>query len=244
MRLDTHVHLLIDKQAVPDELQIRMTFKYASRQHLDGLCVMEHLDADHYPRLMTALFEENQLGFERCGDALRTDDGLHVYPGAEVAIKGGGDVGVHASVRALLSLERSKGFYGVESLREALHRTGEPFVMVAHHMLLPNKRLAELEKHPALVDAVEVPGKDPGAREAYLSRARNDHLPVLSGSDAHVWIQVGAGSVRIPGNGGDQLDPRARLLDDKHWSDIEIAPDAQDVVRLARAFRARQNLTA
>jgi hypothetical protein len=248
-RIDTHVHMLIDKTASPSRVQMDMALKYAKRRGLDAVCVMEHLDAPYYPQLVEQLFITNYRRYLAPG-VIQTADGLMVFSGAEVSLSSGADVGVHTVPEVLLTLSRTKGFYSLRSLRNELDRRGEDFMIVAHHVLLPGKHSPELIEDARLVDALELPGKDPTNAAAYGRLAATLQLPVVCGSDAHVWIQIGAGSSAITSDELSQCRSRATLFHAISAGDLvsQLDEDAVELVRLAREFRAgssaRQQLTS
>jgi hypothetical protein len=73
-------------------------------------------------------------------------------------------------------------------------------VRIGAHMFRENKKLGGLaEKDLRRLDALEVNGKDFGTEEELLERARRLDLPVVAGSDAHHWLQIGRPAHRLRG---------------------------------------------
>jgi hypothetical protein len=240
-RIDTHVHLLIDKLAEPDAAQIRERIAYAADRGLRAVCIMEHLDAAHYARLISEVFVENRLGWHPLeGGVMMTREGVMVFSGAEVSLHGGADVGVHAAPAVLLSLNRAKGHYTLSGLRQALQGSGQEFLIVAHHVLLPGKHCQELYDDPSLVDALEIPGKVPAMAPRYRELSHVFNLPVVSGSDAHVWVQIGVGCAEVPDGMLSDQEPRASFFNlvRSGGPTPRLAPDGEALLLKARELRA------
>ena len=240
MKIDTHVHLLIDKQSRPCKVQIRLLFKHACKIGLSGLVITEHRDAAHFESLVRRIFLQNEFGLDQVESGhLRTNDGVSVYSGAEISIAGGGDVGVHASPDVVLGLSNARSEYTVASLRRALEESGEPFLMVAHHLLNPGKWLTELDVEPHLVHAIEIPGKAPNEIVEYISLVKSMNKPACSGSDAHVWIQLGAGSTDIELEAKDSYRKEFFAKVTSGNTRCHLSPDSEEIVGLARECRAK-----
>ncbi|PJD91621.1 MAG: hypothetical protein CK424_06230 [Legionella sp.] len=99
MKIDTHTHLFLTKESKPDWKSINFYFDIARMKDLDVVCCTEHLDAIHYSHLLNDLFLNNILGGELLDEGVvRLPNGLIATSGAEVALSGGADVGLHTQL--------------------------------------------------------------------------------------------------------------------------------------------------
>lgn len=192
--VDTHVHLLLSKrQSSPDWQAIGQVLEMASISGLDALCITEHVEADGYASLMQGLFVENQMGGYLHGENTLCVQGVCLFPAAELELANKTNVGVHTDLQGLLALERSAGAYTLAALHDRLKRRGKPFKLVAHHVLWPGKTCDDLEMLGRYIHAIEVPAKDMANAPRYVALAEALKLATTGGSDAHTFIQVGAG---------------------------------------------------
>jgi histidinol phosphatase-like PHP family hydrolase len=191
--IDTHVHFLVSKVAEPDWAEIGFAVRAARSDGIDIICVTEHLDAVNYEALVRGIFDEMRLGgtLIRPG-VLQLDDGLILSSAAEIALKGGGDVGLHCSPQQLLALDRAKGAYSLADLVEHIAPFKDEVLLVAHHYFWANKSFAELPMLAQHVDAVELPAKDLAHTQDYVELAQRFDLPLIGASDAHTWVQIGS----------------------------------------------------
>lgn len=238
MKVDTHVHLLPSKTAQPDWGEIAFTLRFARLSGLDAICVTEHRDAVHWRDLMTGLFIERRLGGEIvAGSVLRLQNGLLVSAGAEVALKGGGDIGVHSSYDALVSISGEKGAHTLADLASLIKTQHPDSTLVAHHVLWKNKWIDGLESKLDSIDAMEHPAKDNAKVDQYCRLSAKLGKPSTSGSDAHTWIQLGAGYTELDIMPA-QFSARsfnAALADGR--SQAVISPFSAELVRRSGIYR-------
>jgi hypothetical protein len=156
---------------------------------------MEHFHAADFWGLYETLM---QIWRYRNG-VLVTGDGFPILTGAELSMREGADLLVLAPVEQLrrfdagLPLPATCGYRPLIGEALAAARTAG-VLLIGAHMFRPNKELANLGldnlRH---LDALELNGKDQSvatARRLYQS-AQVLGLPVVGGSDAHFWLQVG-----------------------------------------------------
>lgn len=191
-RVDTHTHPKISKHFAFDPRAIVRMTRSAMRAGLDGLALTEHFHAAGFWKIwdhMDAAFHLER-GLFWAGD-------LALLPGAEINIKEGAHVIVLGDVAELRRLDHafterlSNGYE--PRLREFLEVTDDfDLVRIGAHMFRPTK---ELGKFPAAdlrrLHALEVNGKDFGTEVMLLAQARALGLPIVAGSDAHHWLQIG-----------------------------------------------------
>lgn len=242
--IDTHVHLLVSKVAAPDWAEIAFTMRAARGDGIDVLCITEHLDAVHYVTLVRGLFDEKRLGGTLVGPGvLQLDDGLVVSSGAEVALKGGGDVGLHCSPDRLLALDRAKGAYSLSELIANVAPFADEAVLVAHHYYWSNKSFAELPAMADRIDAIELPAKDLARAEQYSQLAQQLDRPLIGASDAHTWVQVGSCRSHCDSASDAEFSPRV-LKSWLHKRELHAVPLAQASERVRISRLLRDNLEA
>lgn len=191
--LDAHVHLLMWKQqAEPDWNSVSQTLKVANFNELDAICITEHIEADAYEKLMRGLFCSNRLGGSTQGDGSVICNGVLVLPGAELHLANNMNIGVHADLETLLSLDRRASAYTLDTLHGLLEKRGRPFKLVAHHIFWPGKTCSDLEALKRCINAIEVPAKDLTNIHKYLTLASTLNLDTTGGSDSHSFISIGA----------------------------------------------------
>ena len=191
-RIDTHTHPKISKHFAFDPGAIDRMIARARRARLHGMCLTEHFHATAYwdiPRHLETTYPYDR-GVFRAGD-------LALIPGAEVNIREGAHVIVLADVAELRRLDqafpqRLSDRYE-PTLREFLDVTDDfEVARIGAHMF---RRAKELGKFPASdlrrLHALEINGKDFGTEVMLLAQARALGLPIVGGSDAHHWLQIG-----------------------------------------------------
>lgn len=191
-RIDTHTHPKISKHFAFEPRSVVRMVKMAKRVGLDGLALTEHFHGREFWSIYKHLF--SMYPSER---GVFWADGLAIIPGAEVNIRERAHVIVMGEVAELARLDRafptplSDGYEPL--LREFLDVTDDfDIVRIGAHMFRPCK---ELGKFPAVdmrrLHALEVNGKDFGTEMMLLVQARALGLPIVAGSDAHHWLQLG-----------------------------------------------------
>lgn len=237
--IDSHVHFLVSKVADPDWAEIAFSVRAARGDGIDVICVTEHLDAVHYGALIRGIFEERRLGGTLVGPGvLRLDDGLTLSSGAEVALKGGGDVGLHCAPERLLALDTAKGAYSLAGLVDVVAPFADEAVLVAHHYYWSNKSFAELPALSAHVDAVELPAKHLARAADYAALAAQLAKPLIGASDAHTWVQIGScrSECDVAGDGGFSHALLKQWIRDGGLRAVPLA-QAAERVRISRLLR-------
>jgi hypothetical protein len=191
-RIDTHTHPKISKHLSFNPRALDRMVRMAQRIGLDGMAVTEHFHGAGFWTIYDHLqaTHRNELG-------LFWSERLALIPGAEVNIREGahvivlGDVGELRRLDGAFASPLSRGYE--PALREFLDVTDDlDIVRVGAHMFRPGKELgkftvADLRR----LHALEVNGKDFGTEIMLLAQARALGLPIVAGSDAHHWLQLG-----------------------------------------------------
>lgn len=191
-RIDTHTHPKISKHYAFDPGSVRRMVRMARRAGLDGLALTEHFHARGYWDIADHLADTLP-----CDRGAFVADGVTLIPGAEVNIREGAHVIVLGEVSELRRLDEafeerlSRGYE--PALREFLDVTDDfDVARIGAHMF---RRAKELGKFAAVdlrrLHALEINGKDFGTEIMLLVQARALGLPIVAGSDAHHWLQIG-----------------------------------------------------
>lgn len=191
-RIDTHTHPKISKHFAFAPGAVNRMVAMARRVGLDGVCLTEHFHATAYwdiPRHLEGTYP--------CVRGVFWAGDMALVPGAEVNIREGAHVIVLGEVGELRRLDaafpqRLSEHYE-PTLREFLDVTDDfDIARIGAHMF---RRAKELGKFPASdlrrLHALEVNGKDFGTEVMLLTQARALGLPIVGGSDAHHWLQMG-----------------------------------------------------
>lgn len=201
-KIDVHVHGIISKAYPFDPAHFRKTVAQARRVGLDGFAITEHFHARHFWDVHTDLLQR----YPYKDGVYEAEEGIRVLSGAELDVREGGHIGILGHVdnlRALddaFSLRLSEGYYpAFDELRA--EATKHDLTLIANHPARPLKYLFKLSMEQlAQFNAIELNGKDEdGQEEEVLRMAQLLHKPLVGGSDAHVWAQVGVRHTVIPG---------------------------------------------
>lgn len=235
MLVDTHVHLLSHKTARIDVNSILDCFASAADTGLGGICICEHRESDVYEDLLALVFEQcglNGLRYVQPGVALWLER-LYVLSGTELELSDGSNVGVHAPPAMLRSLSNVPRTHQLRQLRKSSHVHGS--TLVAHHMFWPGKHPADLQDVLACVDAIELPAKDWTSAAKYSQIASASGLPLVAGSDAHTFVQVGAAYTEL------KLD--GPVLNHRSLGDsVRAAPAARLSLEVGRLVKISERL--
>ena len=138
-----------------------------------------------------------EFRYSEAAGAYEGPDGFRLLSGAELSIAQGCDLIVLATVGQLRELDGALTKPATHGYRHpfaeavaAAHAVGA-FVIGAH-MVRPGKELAKVGKDKlGALDALELNGKDFIADDRVRTVAAKLRVPVVGGSDAHFWAQVG-----------------------------------------------------
>jgi hypothetical protein len=191
-RIDTHTHPNMSKHFPFNPQVIPRMVARGRRAGLDAIALTEHFHARQYWKI----HEHLEAAYPSARGVFHAD-GLALVPGAEVNIRERAHVIVLGEVAELRRLDRafpgrlSDGYE--PSLREFLDVTDDfELARIGAHMF---RRCKELGKFPAAdlrrLHALEINGKDFGLETMVLVQARALDLPIVGGSDAHHWLQLG-----------------------------------------------------
>lgn len=239
--IDTHVHLLVSKkQNEPDWVEIKKILDMAYEAGLTAVCVTEHAESAGYRQLMKSLFEDNVYNGQLAEGGVILPSGLMLYPGAEVQLSNGTNVGVHAPLQTLMELNTTAGFYSLDELEDYLQKVGKTFALVAHHIYWEGKTFPDHDRLAEVVSAIEVPAKDSRNSDKYRSLAEKYALPNTGGSDAHTFIQIGACYTQVQQD-GEHLSHEAFISSLREGSCMaQVSPAVERLVTTSKLYRKHQ----
>jgi predicted metal-dependent phosphoesterase TrpH len=191
-RIDTHSHPNMSKHFNFNPRSIERMARMARRVGLDGLALTEHFHAVGF----WPVHEHLERTYPIEGGVFRADR-LALIPGAEINIREGAHIIVLGEVNELRRLDRA--------FPEPLSRRYEPtfrefldvseyfdVARIGAHMFRRTKELGKFRIDDLKrLHALEVNGKDFGTEVMLLVQARALGLPIVAGSDAHHWLQLG-----------------------------------------------------
>jgi predicted metal-dependent phosphoesterase TrpH len=198
-RIDTHTHPKISKHFRFDPDSVTRMRRMAERVGLDAIALTEHFHGTDF----WAIHEHLERTYPTEGGVFWAD-GLALIPGAEINIREGAHVIVLGEVAELRRLDRAFP----EALSDRYEPTFREFLDVTEyfdvarigaHMFRPCKELGKFRTDDLRrLDALEVNGKDFGTEVMLLVQARALGLPIVGGSDAHHWLQLGVRHTLVP----------------------------------------------
>jgi predicted metal-dependent phosphoesterase TrpH len=205
-RVDTHTHPKISKHFHLEPASITRTVRMARAVGLDAVALTEHFHARGYWDIYEHLADRYP-----CERGVFHADGITLIAGAEVNIREKAHVIVLGEVAELRRLDEafpellSRGYE--PTLHEFLDVTADfELARIGAHMF---RRSKELGKFAAAdlrrLDALEINGKDFGTEMMLMVQARALGLPIVAGSDAHHWLQLGVRHTLLH---ADDLDVR------------------------------------
>jgi hypothetical protein len=191
-RIDTHSHPNMSKHFKFAPVSVDRMVRMARRVGLDGFALTEHFHATDF----WAVHEHLERRYPVEGGVFWADD-LALIPGAEINIREGAHVIVLGEVSELRRLDRAFA----QPLSHRYEPTFREFLDVSDyfdvarigaHMFRRTKELGKFRIDDLRrLHALEVNGKDFGTEVMLLVQARALGLPIVAGSDAHHWLQLG-----------------------------------------------------
>lgn len=241
--LDLHTHMKIAKRLEFRPRDVLRAAETLSRRGLAGLAITEHAHAigfwDIY-RHLGRNFSYRHGRFE-VGD-------LCFYPGLELTLDEMVDITFIAPLEELRRLDEafrhplSAGYH--PSAIELLNRLDElrlDAIRIAAHPVRDDKSVASVPEKilGAIVYALELNGRYTDSESVRRVGELSEHLglPVVGGSDAHVWPQLGASCTLLRGVGDRYEDLRDAILSG-HCRPI-IDDDAARLVNAAERLKKR-----
>ncbi len=216
-RIDLHTHAKISKLFPFEVRSVHQMLAQARRVGLDGVALVEHFHASNFWEVHETLGRM----FTYADGVYQTESGFQILTGAELSLL---NEGRPADLILLGTLDQLRRFNGHLS-RPATGGYKPPFVeavavarqaglfAIGAHIFRQGKELAVLGRELAALDALEANGKDFRKDERIYDFARRVGLPVVGGSDAHFWPQIGIKATLLPINDITQAKVTAAIRD-------------------------------
>ncbi len=236
-RIDFHTHAKPSKR-LPFSLDaFWWTVSQARQTELDAFVLTEHFHAPDFWTMYDILCQTVTYD----DGVLLVDDQLCVLTGAELGVSEGCDILLLGTLDQLGRFSQGLCASPVTGYKppfdealEVARRHG--LLMIGAHMYRCGKELARLgQARLRRLDALELNGKDFFNDAAVRDEARRLNLPVVGGSDAHVWLQVGIKATVLPVH---EVTPRtvARALAIGE-TDVHSLPYGPMAVQMSGAFK-------
>ncbi len=240
--VDLHVHCKVSK-AIPFQMeQFERMVERAHKLGLSGFALTEHFHSNDFWPSICGLIRQ----YPYAAGGIAVSPGFTVLTGAEVTLADRADVTLIGLLESLAWLDRQfsprlseGGFPYLKDLIEPAHEA--KLLIIGAHPTRRAKRLIDLDEALLMrLDAIEVNGKDVAsgpADETIEAGARRLGLPVVGGSDAHYWPQVGIEYTVIP-CGELTLDELRRCLAGKCTS-AKTGRNVRRIVHTCSAYKRR-----
>lgn len=237
MRVDFHVHAKPSKRLRFSLDAFWWTVSQARQTGLDAFALTEHFHAPDFWSIYEVLCQT--LPYE--DGVLHVDDQLRILTGAELGVAEGCDILLIGALDQLGRFSQGLPASPVTGykppFREAVavaRRQG--LLLIGAHMFRCGKDLVRLGPgHMRRLDAIELNGKDFFNDGAVREEARRLGLPVVGGSDAHVWLQVGIKATVLPVREVTQRNVARALASGE--TDVQSLPYGPMAVQMSGAFK-------
>lgn len=199
-RIDFHVHSKLSKRLRFSLQDFEGIVTQARRTGLDAFVLTEHFQVPDFWSIYDALCQVYRYE----DGVLELDDGFRILTGAELGIAEGCDLLLLGTLDRLSVFSQKLPASPVTgykpSFAEAAREAREcDLVLFGAHMFRSEKELGKLGRnHLGSLDALELNGKDFIHDAAVRAEAESLHLPLIGGSDAHFWLQVGIKATSLP----------------------------------------------
>ncbi|HLJ59967.1 MAG TPA: PHP-associated domain-containing protein [bacterium] len=249
-RIDLHTHAKLSKSFPFTTRAVWQFVAQAGRLGLDGVALVEHFHATDYWNIHGALRRE--FPYRDADGVYEGPQGMRLLAGVELSIREGCDLIVLGRVEQIRALDAGLSEPATTGYRPSfdeavavVHRVGA-FVIGAH-MFRPGKELWRLGRRLAVLDALEFNGKDFSADDRVRAAAREYGVPVVAGSDAHFWAQVGIKATLLPIDEITQASVTSAIREHRAAAESQsYGPLAVQISaaykRIAKARRARAEL--
>lgn len=218
LRIDLHTHLKIAKRTAFRPVEVEHAAAALQSRNLNGLAVTEHAHGRGFWDIYHHLLREHPYRHGRFEVG-----GARIYPGMEVTLDEHVDISFIAPLAELRRLDEAfehrltDGYHpGAFELADRIGALELSAIRIAAHPLRDDKssdRVPE-ELLGSLAHAVEVNGRftDEASITALEDLATRLDLPIVGGSDAHIWPQIGAVATSLSARSDRFADVRDAIL--------------------------------
>lgn len=218
IRLDLHTHMKIAKRTPFRPVEVKRAARTLANRHLHGLAITEHAHGhgfwDLYDHLLS-VFPYRHDRFEI--------GALRFYAGLELTLAEHVDITFIAPIAELRRLDGAfdhpltEGYHpSAFELADRLATLDLDAIRIAAHPVRDDKPATRVPEPvlSALVNAVEINGRFTDASSVSDVRELSERLstPIVGGSDAHIWPQLGAASTLLHARSDRYADVRDAIV--------------------------------
>ncbi len=200
LKADFHCHVKLLGHWDFRPVQLLKRLNWARRVGLNVLAITEHIDSFDFWEICRFL----ELSCRNESGSFSWK-GLTVLTGAEVNIYESGHILLIGSLDALRELEKRLGRLDAENFpcfKDLLDASEDlNFLRIGAHPCRGNQELWKMGSLLKRLDALEVNSNELHMAKWVQRQSRQLNLPVLAGSDAHHWLQMGRVYNLLPFNG-------------------------------------------
>lgn len=213
LKADFHCHIkLLGNRPSYRQAQLLKRLNWARYVGLDMLAVTEHIDLPDFWEIyghLEALCRDHSGCFSW--------KGLTVLPGAEVNVYECGHILLIGSIDALRELEKRMGRLDARNFpffKDLLDASEDlSFLRIGAHPCRGDHELWKMGSLLKRLDALEINANELLKSDWVSGQAAQMDLPVLAGSDAHHWLQIGRVYNLLPHNfGGSYTMPELKRV--------------------------------
>lgn len=190
LKADFHCHVKLLAQRPFQTAQLIKRLDWARRVGLDMLAITEHIDLPDYWEIYGRL---ETLCRDHSG--CFSWKGLTVLTGAEVNIYESGHILLIGSLDAIRELEKRMGRLDARNspfFKDLMDASEDlDFLRIGAHPCRFNHELWKMGSLLKRLDALEINANELFMSDWVSKRSVQLNLPVLAGSDAHHWLQIG-----------------------------------------------------
>jgi PHP-associated len=218
IQLDLHTHMKIAKRTPFQRLDVLHIADRLRRLGFAGLAITEHAHGHGSWEMYDSLLEDHPYQHGRF-----EINGVCFYSGLELTLAEYVDILFIAPLDELRRLDNAFGIAltagyhpDVHELADRLDELDLDTVRIAAHPFRDDKPADQLPKAllGTLIDAVEINGRYTSASCVKQVNALADRLdvPIVGGSDAHTWPQLGAAGCEVEATSDQFCDVRDAIL--------------------------------
>jgi len=224
-------------RAIPFSLlDLKSMISQAKQRGLNGFALTEHINAPSY----WSTYELMRKTYPYSDGFYQIESDFFIINGAEVSLMHGGDLIVLGKQESINKLDKKLGLHrGYRPpLPDVLNAAGDDLILIGAHPYRPTGGLLKFDTACLMrLTALEINGKDYGIEDDVRKTAADLGLPVVGGSDAHYWPQVGISYTALPHTHQDMLAIKMAIVDG--LSDARRVQDAAVVVETCNSYKRR-----
>ena len=197
MCFDLHVHAMLSRAIPFKMMDLKAMVAQARSRGLNGFALTEHINAPGY----WSTYKLMQETYQYSDGFYKIEPDFFIINGAEISLMHGGDLIALGAPEAIKKMDRkldlNKGYR--PPLPDVLKAADDDLVLIGAHPFRPTGGLLKFDSsYLKRLTALEINGKDYGIEVDVRKFATDLGLPVVGGSDAHYWPQIGISLTMLP----------------------------------------------